>query len=129
MINREVTTRIDELILDDGYIAYDKLTNDLKEELTALAIRALGSDALEVLTECNDPDENICDLIHHLLNCNNDSAWRLADTLRDNAVDYCAKSLANHFEERMKDLEIDRMIAGGLKPIICHRTGETRWIK
>lgn len=129
MINKDVMKRIDELIMDDGYTAYEKLDIEHKHELTALSMRAMGRDAYEVLIECNDPQENVNDLIHHLLNGTNDSAWRLANTLTDNAMSYCEKALEETFDNRVDELACERKREAGLHPITDHVNGETRWIR
>ena len=129
MRNKTLIQAIDELILDDGYISYSRLSDDSKEMLTALCIRDLGKSGYEVLVECNDCDANVSDLIGHLLSGTNDSAQRLADTLKDNAVMYFENKLMELYDERYGVLEADRMREAGLHPIVDRVNGEVRWIR
>lgn len=129
MTDKLVIRRIFELISDDGYTSYDKLPDDLKDELTAISIRSLGRNGYEAIVETDMLNDVVDDLIGHLLRGTQDSADRLANTLRYNSVRYFEKSLSETFDECYNDVECDRKREAGLHPIVDHINGETRWIK
>lgn len=129
MSSKNVTQRIKELILDDGYRSYAKLPDDLKYELTALSINALGRHGYEALVEGNNTDGCVEDLITHLLNGTFESADALANTMQKNAESYFAAELSDLFEECRQELNGELNREAGLHPITDHTNGETRWVR
>lgn len=129
MRSKTVTDTISNLIMDDGYTSFERLPDSDKDELLGLQIASMGKHGYEVITEADDASEILKDFICYLLNGTPDTAVRLAETMRSNALEYLRKPISTLFDDCYSDLRYDNNINAGLHPIVDQNNGELRWIR
>lgn len=125
--DREIVKFVD-LWIEDGYKSYDDLELGLKEKLTTLYIKQLGTDCYDAIIEPEDFTQTIHHLLKYIETGKREYAFDLAETMSKNAIDYFSKDLSHLFEDRLEEKTGNRKLDAGLYPHKDKVTGETIWI-
>jgi len=132
MLNHEakiiLNAEIDRLITDDGYNDFNKLPESDKSHLSAVIMLNV-KEAYEIIGESNRFNIMVEKLIEFMNHSSQYRAMNLAQTLRDNCIEYLSDYLSTVFQDRVASLEFSKKSEAGLHPITDWNNGEIRWVK
>lgn len=123
----ELIKEIDSLIYN-GETSFSSLDANDKDTLTVLEMSHRKQNAYECITDCNDIHQLTNQLIKFIYSGTSESAYELAELMRENAHEFYASDLSKLFNDRLQVIECETKKEKGLIPIQHSDNGETTWI-
>jgi hypothetical protein len=97
LFNKEIITNINSLI-NIGYKSYSNLIDFDKEKIISQIINILGNDAYNLIIDSENFDKTLNYFKDFLLSESANDAFKLAKTMRKNAIEYYEDNLNDLFE-------------------------------
>ncbi len=102
LFSKEITDNINHLI-QIGYKSFNQLIDFDKEKLISQIIKTLGNDAYNLIIDSEHFDKTLNHFSDFLLSESVNDAFKLAKTMRQNAIEYYADNLNDLFEYLIYD--------------------------
>ncbi len=116
-----------DLLIENGNTSFLNLDDTDKDTLITLKIKSRKNNAYECITDANDTQEIVNAMGKFIFLRSTDSAIELAESMRDNAIQFYTSDLTELFNERLQIIESDTHYENGLKPIQDQSNGEITW--
>lgn len=86
-----------KIFIERGYKSFDKLIDFDKEKLITKIIKILGTDAYNLIIDSDNFDKTLHYFSEFLISESVNDAFKLAKTMRENAINYYADNLNDIF--------------------------------